>query len=287
MLPILLDLKFIKIYTFGVFLVLALFWGAFLLWKNIRLTSYKEEDVFDSLFMSLGFGLLVGRIVHVILNFDKFGFDILKFLLINGYPGLSLYGCVAGFFAGLALYTVSRRMKFLEVVDYFISPLLFSIALGKLGGFFSGVEVGSKTKYPLAIKYAGLDGARNLTSLYESILFFLAAYIAYRLLFAIRRQIYTRGFNFYFFWWALSFIYFFFDPLKSTHTAFAHYKSVNSFFSLTLLLTFTFYFLYYFRGLLLGKSEVVRSSLISYGQKIRSSASGKIKRGEGENPQSN
>ena len=31
MLPVLLDLKFVKIYTFGVFLVLAFFWGAFFL----------------------------------------------------------------------------------------------------------------------------------------------------------------------------------------------------------------------------------------------------------------
>ena len=96
MLPVLLDLKFIKIYTFGVFLVLAFFWGSFVLWKNIRLTAQKEDEIFDGLFISFAGGLFMSRLVYVILNFDKFGSSILKFILINGYPGLSLYGALIG-----------------------------------------------------------------------------------------------------------------------------------------------------------------------------------------------
>src|SRR3989338_5725614 len=96
MLPVLLNLGLIKIYTFGVFLVLGFFWATFLLWKNIRLTSFKEEDVFDGLFISLLGALFFGRLVYVILNFKDFGFSILKFILINCYPGISLYGAVFG-----------------------------------------------------------------------------------------------------------------------------------------------------------------------------------------------
>ena len=83
MLPVLLDLGFIKIYTFGVFLVLAFFWGCFLLWKNFLLTSQREEDIFDGLFFSIAGGLFVSRLVHVALNFKSFGFDALKFILLN------------------------------------------------------------------------------------------------------------------------------------------------------------------------------------------------------------
>jgi prolipoprotein diacylglyceryltransferase len=65
MLPILLDLKIFKIYTFGVFLVLAFFWGSFLIWKLIRLTSMKEEEVFDGLFWGLFGGLFLSRLFYV------------------------------------------------------------------------------------------------------------------------------------------------------------------------------------------------------------------------------
>jgi len=110
MLPVLVDLKFIKIYTFGVFLVLAFFWGSFVLWKNIRLTPQKEEEIFDGLFLSLAGSLFFSRIIYVILNFEKFGFSILKFILINGYPGLSLYGALFGGFFTLFLYLLVKRL---------------------------------------------------------------------------------------------------------------------------------------------------------------------------------
>src|SRR3990167_3956926 len=188
MLPVLLDLKFIKIYTFGVFLVLAFFWGSFILWKNIRLTSQKEDEIFDGLFLALGGGLFFSRLLYVILNYDKFGFDVLKFILINGYPGLSLYGALFGSFIILYLYFLYKKISFKDTADYFITPVFIGLALGKLGSFFSGSEVGTQTKFFLSIKYFGYDGLRHLTPLYEGILFAMAAYMSYRLLFQIRRE---------------------------------------------------------------------------------------------------
>ena len=72
MLPVLLNFAFIKIYTAGVFLVLAFFWGLFFLWKNIKLTSFKEEDLFDGVFVGLLGGLFFARIFYIILNFGDF-----------------------------------------------------------------------------------------------------------------------------------------------------------------------------------------------------------------------
>lgn len=249
MLPVLLDLKFVKIYTFGVFLVLAFFWGSFLLWKNIRLTSHKEEEVFDGVFFSLLGGLFVGRFVYVLLNFKEFGFDIVKFILVNGFPGLSLYGTLIGGLGSLYLYYTLKKAKFSSVIDYFISPLFLALAFGKLGSFFAGAEVGTKTKLFLSIKYAGFEGFRHLTALYESLFFFFAAYISYRILFEIRKEKYSHGFLFAFFIWFFSLIYFVFDKLKEHHLLLESY-SFNKILSSILLLTLSFYFIYYFRSLI-------------------------------------
>ena len=121
MLPVLLNLGFIKIYTYGVFLVLGFFWAIFLLWKNIRLTSFKEEDVFDGLFLSMFGSIFFGRLVYVFLNFKDFGFNLLKYILINGYPGISLYGSIFGGFFVLYLFTNSRKLNF----NYLIKNSLF------------------------------------------------------------------------------------------------------------------------------------------------------------------
>lgn len=265
-------------------MALAFFWSVFILWRNIRLTSHKEEEVFDGMFVSLAMSLFFGRLIYVIFNFNKFGFDILKFILINGYPGISLFGCAIGALIGLYLFCINRRIKFFDVADYFVTPALFALGLGKLGSFFSGVEVGTKTKFLLSIKYPGYDGLRHLTALYEGILFFIGAYLSYKLLFAIRKQKFDKGFAMYFFWWYLALVYFIFDPLKSVHLTFLTNDSLNRTFSLTILLTFTFYFLYYFRSFILTRIYNIKNSIIHYGQKpfrnFHKTAGKKTKRGE-------
>lgn len=248
MLPILLNLGILKLYTFGVFLVLAFFWGAFFLWKNVQLTSYKEEDIFDALFVSLLGGLFSARLFYVFLHFDTFGFDIIKFILINGYPGLNFYGAIIGGFIALYFYLMSKKIKFSSVVDYVAAPLLLAIGIAKLGSFFSGVEIGSKTTFPVSLRYPHFDGSRHLTAFYESIFFFFAAFIAFRLIFSVRRQKYQHGFVFLFMAWSMSFILFLFDSLKATHTFILGNLSFNFYVSLIIFLTLTVYLGYYLKA---------------------------------------
>lgn len=247
MLPVLLNLGFIKIYTFGVFLALAFFWGSFLLWKNIRLTAHKEEDIFDGVFLSLSGAVFMGRLVYVVLDFNRFGLDPLKFILINGYPGISLFGALFGGLIVLYLFFLIKKIDFKETIDYFISPIFLALGTAKLGSFFSGVEVGSKTKLPLAVKYVGFEGLRHLTPFYEALFFLGGAYLSYRILFEIRREKLPHGFLLSCFIWYFSFAYFLFDKIKVNQLYFLGY-SFNGATAGVLLLTFSFYFLYYFRS---------------------------------------
>lgn len=266
MLPILLNLGFVKIYTFGVFLVLAFFWGSFLLWRLTRLTSFKEEEIFDGLFWSLAGGLFFGRLVYIILNFKEFGFSLLKFILINGYPGLSLYGAILGGVLTISLYFLSKKIKFREAIDYYIPALFLALAFGKLGSFFSGTEVGIKTKFLLAVKYVDFDGLRHIPAFYEALAFFLAAFLAYRLIFIIRREKLSIGFNGFFFIWYFSLVYLVFDKLKLTHLYLGK-RSFNELVSAILFLTATIYSLYYFRTVIIRSSTMIINYLFNHVKK--------------------
>ncbi len=281
MLPVLLDLKFIKIYTFGVFMVLALFWGFFLLWKNFLLTAHKEDEVFDGVFLALAGGLFLGRLVHAILNFKDFGFNLLKFILINGYPGISLYGFLAGSVLTLYLYFLSKKLNFRDVIDYFVPAFFLALGFGKVGSFFSGYEVGTKTKFPLALRYPGYEGFRHLTAFYEALLFFTATYLSLRILFAVRRGVFPKGFNFYFFWWYLGLVIFIFEPLKIGRSLIFGFK-FNSLVSGVLLLTFSAYFLYYFRTPILNRLLEVTKFIKKNGQKTKQTRAKKVQAEVGE-----
>ena len=245
MLPILLDLKFIKIPTFGVFLVLAFFWGMFFLWKNIKLTSQKEEEIFDGLFIALGGGLFFSRFIYVILNFSDFGFNLLKFILINGYPGLSLFGGLFGGFFTFWLFCLFKKINWLEVIDYFIPPLFLALFFGKLGSFFAGVDVGIKTNFFISTSYLGFAGSRHLVALYEGVFFGIASYLSSKILMALRRGVFPSGFVFYFFIFYFSVISLLLDNLKENHLYFLG-RSFNFLISLILTFVYSIYFIYYF-----------------------------------------
>jgi len=282
MLPVLLDLKFIKIYTFGVFLTLGFFWACFVLWKNIRLTSHKEEEIFDGLFVSLIGGLFFGRLIYVILNFKDFGFSFLKFILVNGYPGISLYGALIGSLLTMFLFFSSKKIRFLEIVDYFMTSLFVGLVFGKLGGFFSGAEVGTKTVFLLKTKYFGFDGWRHLTPFYEGLFFLIGAVLAQKILMEIRREKFFHGFLFYLSIWYFSLVNFIFDKIKVNHLYLSDY-SFNWILSVILLLTISVYFVYYFRSNILNFFKVYGQKAI---KKVHFRTKGKITKREGKMPSS-
>lgn len=226
MLPILFVSGVLKIYTLGFFLVLALFFSLFLLWKMIKLTSYREEDVFDIYFVSLFGGLFFARLVYVLANFNKFGFDFLKFILINGYPGLSLFGALYGGMVTFYIYLFRKKIAFMEIIDYFVPPLFLALGIGKIGSFLSGEE--------------------SLVAIIESVLFFACSFIAFRIVRAIRRGKFHIGFSLPIFLCAFSIINLLLDNLKLNHLYFLRF-SVNFAVSLLIFLGSAAYFLHYFR----------------------------------------
>jgi hypothetical protein len=234
-------------------MVLGFFWGSFLLWKVIRMTAYKEEDVFDGLFWALTGGFIFGRFTYIILNFDKFGFDLLKYILINGYPGMTIYGSLIGAIVALFAYFSAKKIKFIDIADYWIAPCFLAFGFGKLGGFL------------------------NLGRWYElgeSAMFFIGTFIAYRLLMEIRKEKLGKGFVFYFFIWYFSLTYLIFDKTATSRIYFLG-LSLNTLMSILLVLTLSFYFLYYFRSLIFSYAKKTV-------QTIHHSAKTKIRRGKRE-----
>jgi len=264
MLPILMKLPGFTVYTFGLFLVLALFWSSFFLWKLVRMTSFKEDDIFDAILVSGTVALFGGRLVYVILHFSEFGFNPLKFILVNGYPGYSLYGALLGGGVAYCIYMFIKKIPIKKTLDYIIPPLFLGIAIGKLGAFFSGAEAGIQTKIFLSTRVIGFSGQRHLTSLYESCMFVCGAFISYRLLLLIRKEKIAEGLLGFFFLWFFSAIYLLTDPLKTEKILLNPYLSFNSVISLCLLLTSTIVLVYYFRIKIVGTFSHIIKTFFSY-----------------------
>lgn len=171
--PILLSLGPIHISSLGFFLFLAFLVGTFVIWKKAKEKLYSEETVFDSIFLVTFSGLLGARLFYILFNWEDFGFNLLKWFLINGYAGLYFYGgLLTGIFT-LYRYYKNKEISFFEMFDYFALAFWGAFILGELGVFLDGAEVGRETALPWAVSFVGLSGLRHPVSFYKALTLFL------------------------------------------------------------------------------------------------------------------
>ncbi|MFZ2206639.1 MAG: prolipoprotein diacylglyceryl transferase family protein [Microgenomates group bacterium] len=235
MLPLFAQLGSFFIYTYGVFLVLGFFWACFFIWKHIRISKFPEELAFDMVFISFGSALLVGRILYGLLHFDEFGLNVLKYILANGYPGISPLGMIIGAVAALFFLCQKNKIKFDEFSDYIIPSFFVFASIAELGAFVAGIEPGIMFKW-----------FRHPVALYKALLLGLGIYVSIRLFYSIRKEKIEKGIILFFFLFVYSLTSFAFSFLKDKRAAIGD-SSIEHWSFLILLLTSCFYFVYYFR----------------------------------------
>lgn len=270
MLPILIAIGPLKIYTMGVFVVLGFFWSFFLLWKLIKLTSFKEEDVFDIVFLGILTAFIGARLLYVILRNNLFGFNLIKIIFINGYPGLAVWGGVAGFMVGIVLLSKHKKIQWRELSDYIVpSALLFSVFIS-LGGLLSGSFVGSTTSFPLSVLYAGIEGKRHMIGLYSALFYAIGTFISYRYIYAVRRGETVKGSVMLFGLWYFGLSHLLLDKVKE-HTLYLFGLRFDSVIGFVLFFIIGLYFVHIYR-------KNIIDLISSYAKKIIIKANQRFKR---------
>ncbi len=206
MYPILLSLGPIKIYSFGLFLVLATIVGSFVVWREGRALGLDEEKLVDFLLVEIFFGLIGARIYYILLYFKDFSSEPFRWLLIFHYPGLAFVGGFLGGLVGLLYFVRKERWSFWQIADFSVLGLSLAESIGRLGAFFSGTAYGTITNLPWSVTMVGLSGRRHPVQIYEA----LAALVTFLILlklksFSAKRNLPTGLiFTAYLFFWGIS-----------------------------------------------------------------------------------
>lgn len=254
-------------------MVLALFWFLYVAWKYIRITKHKEEEIFDRLLIALGVGLFFGRLFYMLFHLDlivKKG--ILAFFAVHLYPGI--HGMSVLVFAGLALILVLTRGKKytgVEIVAYLIPATLIALGILSFGSIFAGTDVGTITTFPIRIKFAFYDGLRHMPSLYDGIVFLVAAFIFDRLILLFRQDKIESKEIVALFYWIVSFVYIGTSQLRDvlTYQRNTNYKLFDLYFSILTLLTSLIFIVYYVRSHFLSMFYYLLRPFIHHGKSIR------------------
>ncbi len=131
MFPILARLGPLTIYSYGLFLAIALVVCSFIVWKEARIRGLSEEKVIDTFLLVVISAVLSGRVGFILSHWSFFGTDLGKAFFLWKYPGLTMEGALVGAVLVSILSATGLGLSVWEVLDI----LSFSLSFGSLFGF--------------------------------------------------------------------------------------------------------------------------------------------------------
>jgi len=173
-----LDLGFIQIYWYSIFIFLGVFCASFVILRESKKQGINQDFMVNLIFYTVIFGLLGARLYYVLFNLNYYLSNPIEILEVwNG--GLAIHGGILFGLITIILYSKKYKVKVLKVLDIAVLGLIIGQAIGRWGNFFNGEAYGGVTtlanlqsmKIPeFIIDGMFINGAYHVpTFLYESI----------------------------------------------------------------------------------------------------------------------
>lgn len=149
MLPII-DIFNIRIITFPIILLLDVYICIIFLTKNSRYTFSCKFTILKSLLYVLPFALLGGKLLYLIVMLGQNVPIAFTEMFLGGFV---FYGGFIGGSIGLVIFSISKKISFLDIADIFLSIIPLGQAIGRIGCFLNGCCYGIEYSGIFSIKY--------------------------------------------------------------------------------------------------------------------------------------
>lgn len=153
LLPII-DIFNVRIITFPIILLLTSYVCMMILVKNNRYNYICQASVLKSLLYVLPFALFGGKLLYLIARLGQYTSITFAEIIFGGFV---FYGGFIGGSIGLMIFSISKKISFLDIADVFLSIIPLGQAIGRIGCFFNGCCYGVEYSGIFSIKYP-IDG---------------------------------------------------------------------------------------------------------------------------------
>jgi phosphatidylglycerol:prolipoprotein diacylglycerol transferase len=166
--PILLDLGRFKLHSYGLMVFLAFAFGVWLAVRRGRKIGITDEKVLDMSVWVLVSAIVGARVAYVMFHLDEFRgrwLDVINPFQSDGtigIGGLVVLGGVVLTVLVMGWYFRKHGLPVLKMLDMFIPPLAFGIAIGRIGCFLNGCCFGMPTDSPLGVVFPACSGAGQM-----------------------------------------------------------------------------------------------------------------------------
>ncbi len=138
------DLGFISIHVYSLFLFVAMICGSFLAIREAKKQGIEEDFIINLLFYAIIFGIIGARIYFVMFHFDYYSSNPLDiFKIWEG--GLAIHGGIIAAIITIYIYCHKYKVELLKTLDILVVGLIIAQAIGRWGNFFNGEAHGPET----------------------------------------------------------------------------------------------------------------------------------------------
>ncbi|ETR73044.1 MAG: Prolipoprotein diacylglyceryl transferase [Candidatus Magnetoglobus multicellularis str. Araruama] len=152
MYPVLFKIGPLTIHTYGFCIALGFLVALYYVSKTAKRKQINSEIIVDLCFYALVCGMIGGRVLYVILEWETFQNNWLEiFRIWNG--GLVFYG---GFIAALIFswyYMKQKQLPILSTLDILAPAVALAHGFGRIGCFFAGCCYGRICDMPWAVTF--------------------------------------------------------------------------------------------------------------------------------------
>ncbi|MFH1799176.1 MAG: prolipoprotein diacylglyceryl transferase [Candidatus Omnitrophota bacterium] len=161
------------LYSYGVFVAFGFLLGSSLILRQAKKKGFDSGSISDCLTAVLIGGLLGGRLLFVLINWQQYSQNILRiFMIYEG--GLAVQGAVVMGILSVALISHIRKLSFWKVSDLIAPYVALGQAMGRIGCFLNGCCYGKPIESGIGVTLRGESFRRIPTQIYSSIgLFFI------------------------------------------------------------------------------------------------------------------
>ncbi len=140
------DLGFIQIYWYSLFIFVAMLVACCLIFQEAKRREIDEEFITNLIFNTIIISIVGARAYYVIFNIGYYLTNPVEILEIwNG--GLAIHGGILSATAFMMYYCKKNNVEFLKIADIAVVGLIIGQAIGRWGNFFNSEAYGQITTY--------------------------------------------------------------------------------------------------------------------------------------------
>lgn len=139
-----LDLGFIQIYWYSVFIFLGMLAACFVIYREAKKRNIDEDFLVNLTFNTIIFGIIGARAYYVLFNLDYYSIHPLEILEIwNG--GLAIHGGIIVGLITIIIYCKRHKVDIIKMLDIIVVGIILGQAIGRWGNFFNSEAYGAIT----------------------------------------------------------------------------------------------------------------------------------------------